>query len=175
MFWSLKMLIGWIKALVKHFGLSLEAIAKSVQLRLSCILGYWWECYAYIWWFYELLVYLRYYWTELIVGWLKVELLRNLRSLWSVLCEEGAWVVITAIVWIARPCVAYWVNFAELCFEVRKCTSCEPPFSLNMLRDIKWIVFKIQRCLRRIVKCMFSWFRMLLSTYQLSGSLWKCL
>ena len=27
--------------------------------------------------------------------------------LWLVLCEEGAWVVITAIVCIARPCVAY--------------------------------------------------------------------
>ena len=103
------------------------------------------------------------------------ELLRNLRSLWSVLYEEGAWVVITAIMWIARPCVVYWVNFAKLCFEVYKCASCEPPFSLNLLRDIKWIVFKIQTCLRRIIKCMFSWFRMLLSTYQLSDSLCKCL
>jgi len=29
----------------------------------------------------------------------------------------GSWVVITAIMWIARPCVAYWVNSAELlCF-----------------------------------------------------------
>jgi len=75
------MLIGRIKALVKYVGFCLEAIAKSVQLRLIFILGYWWECYAYIYWFYELLVYLWGYWTELVVGWLEVELLRNLKFL----------------------------------------------------------------------------------------------
>jgi len=33
-------------------------------------------------------------------------------------CEEGVWVVITAIVWIARPCVAY---VAKLNYEVFEC------------------------------------------------------
>jgi len=55
---SSKMLIWRIKSLVKHVGFCLEAIAKSLQLCLISILGYWWGWYAYIWWFYELLVYL---------------------------------------------------------------------------------------------------------------------
>ena len=36
-------------------------------------------------------------------------------SLWYSACEQGVWVVITAIVWIARPCVAY---VAKLNYEV---------------------------------------------------------
>jgi len=44
---------------------------------------------------------------SLVGGWFEVELLNGLRFLWSVLCEEEERVVITAIVWIARPCVAY--------------------------------------------------------------------
>ena len=45
--------------------------------------------------------------TRLVVGCFKVELLRYLSFLYSLLYEEGAWVVITVIMWIARPCVAY--------------------------------------------------------------------
>jgi len=50
------MLIGRIKASVKYVGFCFEAITKLVQLHLIYILGYWWECYACIWWFCELLV-----------------------------------------------------------------------------------------------------------------------
>jgi len=34
--------------------------------------------------------------------------------------------VITVIVWIVRPCVAYWADSAELCYEVYECAICKP-------------------------------------------------
>ena len=45
------------------------------------------------------------------------------RSYGRLLYEEGVWVVITAIVWIARPCVAYWADSTQLCYEVYQCAT----------------------------------------------------
>jgi len=110
--------------------------------------------------------------TEIVVGWFEVEIWVVRGSLWYGACEEEAWL------WINRNCMDCEAMCGSLCwidYEVLECDTCEPPLFLNVLSDIKWIVFVIQTCLRRIVKCMFSRFRMLLSTYQFSGSLWKCL
>jgi len=42
----------------------------------------------------------------------------GLRPCGRLQCEEGVWVVITAIIWIARPCVAH---VAKLNYEVFEC------------------------------------------------------
>ena len=48
------------------------------------------------------------------------------RTCGRLLCDEGDRVVITAIVWIARPCVAH---FAKLNYEVFECVHVHPyPF-----------------------------------------------
>jgi len=53
----------------------------------------------------------------------------DLRSCGRLLCEEGVWVVITAIVWIAMSCVAY---VAKLNYEVFKCVHVHPyPFYVS--------------------------------------------
>ena len=50
------------------------------------------------------------------------------RSCGRLLCGEGVWVVITAIVWIARLCVAHCIEM------IMKCLNKSPPF--NLLRCI---------------------------------------
>ena len=40
------------------------------------------------------------------------------RTCGQLLCEEGVWVVITAIVWIARPCLAHRVEMIMKCLNV---------------------------------------------------------
>jgi len=40
------------------------------------------------------------------------------RTCGRLLCEEGVWVVITAIVWIAKPCVAHRLEMIMKCLNV---------------------------------------------------------
>jgi len=40
------------------------------------------------------------------------------RSCGRLLCEEGVWVVITTILWIARPCVVHCVEMIMKCLNV---------------------------------------------------------
>ena len=40
------------------------------------------------------------------------------RTCGELLCTEGVWVVITTIVWIARPCVAHCVEMIMKCLNV---------------------------------------------------------
>jgi len=57
--------------------------------------------------------------TELVVGWLQVELMRAFEVLCGQCCartEPGLW--LTAIVWIVRPCVAYWADSTKLNYGV---------------------------------------------------------
>ena len=42
----------------------------------------------------------------------------------QLLCEEGVWVVITAIVWIERPCVAHCVKMIMKCLNVLYANPC---------------------------------------------------
>jgi len=63
---------------------------------------------------------------SLVVGWFEVEQMGNLRFFSPVLREEGAWVVITVIIWIARPCVAYWEDSTKLCYVVHECAMYKP-------------------------------------------------
>ena len=51
------------------------------------------------------------------------------RSYGWLLCEEGVWVVITAIMWIARPCVAH---VAKLNYEVFECVHVHPTVSMSL-------------------------------------------
>jgi len=55
------------------------------------------------------------------------------RTCGRLLCEEGVWVVITAIVWIARPCVAHCVvEMIVKCLNVL----CANPSPFMLLRCI---------------------------------------
>ena len=110
---------------------------------------------------------------SLVVGWFKVELMRKLRFLWSVLCKEGAWVVITTIMCIARQCVAYWADSAELCYGVLwMCYLWTISLSMCYMTD-SWVF----RCLwkegsfRKLVFMISNAFKYL----PMLDSLWRCL
>jgi len=56
--------------------------------------------------------------------------------------EEGVWVVITAMVWIARPCVAHCVvEMITKCLDVL-CTNPSPFYVINMHYACECVVLK---------------------------------
>jgi len=55
--------------------------------------------------------------TEVVVGWFELEL-RVVRGPVVGCYVRRVWVVITAILWIARPCVAHYIEIIMKCFNV---------------------------------------------------------
>jgi len=75
--------------------------------------------------------------TELVVGWLKVELMRVFKVLYGRCCvRREPRLLLTAIMWIVRLCVAY---SAKLNYGVFECVTCEPlPFmSLSLIMCVR--------------------------------------
>ena len=129
--------------IVEQIGIMFE---YRCLISLICFNFHWWLIWDYACehWFREL-INSNHCGIEpsLVVGWFEVELMRNWGSCGRccVRREPGFW--ITTIVWIEKPCMAYWVYSTKLCYEVYECAMCEPLTPSNVLRDTMWLILEI--------------------------------